>query len=275
MLVKKVDLPKFKIATETANQYNRKKVIQTSITYEPINITFHDDNLGVARQLWENYFSYYYADPTAAKSSANYLKNPHQPGTLLKTPYGLDNNSSVRFFSSITIYQMAKQKWNSYQLINPMISDWRHDTLDYAEGGGVMENAMTLMYEAVKYDSGEVSQGNPPGFATEHYDTLPSPIHIAGGGTATLFGGGGVIAGASSIFGDVAGYLSGAKTLSVANLISTAVTTNNTYKNSKTLTKAGVKGELAPALISSLGGIPNALFPVANRPDPTTKATLR
>ena len=44
LLVKKVDQPKFKIATETINQYNRKTNIQTKITYEPVSIEFHDDN---------------------------------------------------------------------------------------------------------------------------------------------------------------------------------------------------------------------------------------
>ena len=37
-LAKKVDLPKFKISTETLNQYNRKTVVQTKIQYNDINI---------------------------------------------------------------------------------------------------------------------------------------------------------------------------------------------------------------------------------------------
>jgi len=39
-LAKKVDLPKFKVATQTLNQYNRKTNIQTKLTYDPINIEF-------------------------------------------------------------------------------------------------------------------------------------------------------------------------------------------------------------------------------------------
>ena len=37
-VVKTVDLPKFNIQTETLNQYNRKRVIQTKIDYQPVGL---------------------------------------------------------------------------------------------------------------------------------------------------------------------------------------------------------------------------------------------
>ena len=56
-------MPKFKITTDTVNQYNRKAVVQTKLTYEPITITFHDDMANATTDLWKNYYQYYYADP--------------------------------------------------------------------------------------------------------------------------------------------------------------------------------------------------------------------
>ena len=47
MLVKAVDLPQYTVDMITAQQYNIKRKIQTKISYDPINITFHDDNYGV------------------------------------------------------------------------------------------------------------------------------------------------------------------------------------------------------------------------------------
>jgi len=61
-VVKTVDLPKYNVKTETLNQYNRKRVIQTGIEYQPVTLTFHDDGGDVTRNLWYNYFSYYYKD---------------------------------------------------------------------------------------------------------------------------------------------------------------------------------------------------------------------
>jgi len=42
LTVKTIDLPKFQIETDTLNQYNRKRIIQKKLNYDPINVTFHD-----------------------------------------------------------------------------------------------------------------------------------------------------------------------------------------------------------------------------------------
>ena len=71
LLVKTVDLPKYTIATETLNQYNRKRVIQTKINYDPVNITFHDDGSDLIRNVWYNYYSYYYKDASQNYGATN------------------------------------------------------------------------------------------------------------------------------------------------------------------------------------------------------------
>lgn len=266
MLVKSADLPKFSIATDTLNQYNRKKVIQTKLEYSPVNIKFHDDNFGVTRQLWENYFQYYYADPVSASMAGAYDRTAMKNGGFIRTTYGLDNNSTIPFFNKITIYQMTKGDWASYTLVNPLITAWNHDTMDYAQNAPV-ENSMTVAYEAVYYKTGKVQQGDPPGFGVEHYDTTPSPLSIAGGGTRTLFGSGGVLAGASSVFGDLA---TGKAFDSPLSFVSTAIKAVNTYQNAKSLTKAGLKAEFTNNAVKSLNavaasgvsGIKNTVFPV-------------
>jgi len=64
LLVKTVELPKFQIQTETLNQYNRKRIIQKKIDYQPVRLVLHDDGGDLARTLWYNYFAYYYKDPS-------------------------------------------------------------------------------------------------------------------------------------------------------------------------------------------------------------------
>jgi hypothetical protein len=185
LLVKKVDLPRYNIQTEVLNQYNRKKVVQKKIEYNPVQISFHDDNYGVTRQLWENYYSYYFADQTSSKIFGGYdPRNSTKAGNMILTPYGLDNNSTAPFFKKITIYQMTKGDWNSYSLINPLISEWRHDTLSYSQNEAV-ENNMTILYEAVQYNTGEVSGDPPQGFGSEHYDTVKSPLTLSSGNSSS------------------------------------------------------------------------------------------
>jgi hypothetical protein len=181
MLVKKVDLPKFKVQTEVLNQYNRKKVVQIKHDYSPVSITFHDDNEGVIRKMWENYYKYYYADYTASLDDKNYNRSAMKNVSYISSNYGFDNGSKSPFFTKITIYHMSKGKWNSYTLINPVISEWNHDTLDYSQGNSPAEHNMTLLYEAVSYGNGVVSDTSPPGFGKEHYDVQHSPIVTADG----------------------------------------------------------------------------------------------
>lgn len=248
ILVKSADLPKYTIATETLNQYNRKKVIQTKVDYQPITIKFHDDNLGVTRQLWENYFGYYYADSVTSKVSSTYTRNAMLNSSFHRAPYGLDNNSSIPFFDAITIYQMARRYWNSYTLVNPIITAWNHDNLDYTNNGPV-DHSMTLAYEAVYHNNGFVQPNNPAGFAVDHYDSIPSPISLAGGGTRSIFGPGGTLAGIETVFGSVG---SGKAFESPENFVTTVVQGINTYQNTKSLSSTGINQEFQSVSLRGL-----------------------
>lgn len=263
MLVKTADLPRFQVQTETLNQYNRKRNVPVKIDYQPVTIKFHDDNHGVTRQLWENYYSYYYADPETAKKQGTYNKWPITP----TSPYGLDNASYTPFFDYITIYQMSKRKWNSYKLINPVIQQWNHDNLDHSQSQ-IMEQTMTILYESVVYANGAVSSGNPPGFAVEHYDRSPSPIALAGGGASS--GGGVSVGGVLQGISDVFGAIGSGAAFSVPGAIATAITAVNTYQNAKALgsakAKAGLIGLATTGLVAAakygVSGVKNTGFPV-------------
>ena len=71
LAVKTIDLPKYNITTDTLNQYNRKRVVQTKINYDPVKITFHDDQSDLIRNMWYNYYSYYYKDPSQKYQNVN------------------------------------------------------------------------------------------------------------------------------------------------------------------------------------------------------------
>ena len=80
LAVKSVELPKYQFEISTLNQYNRKRLVQTKIKYQPINIKFHDDNNNIIRNMWNVYYTYYYKDATQdlVKTNAN-KRNIYQP----------------------------------------------------------------------------------------------------------------------------------------------------------------------------------------------------
>lgn len=180
MLVKSADLPTFEIQSETLNQYNRQKAVQYRHKFNSLNITFHDDNMGLINKLWQNYYNYYYGDYAAAKDKANYTRNATKGYSSIRSAYGLDNKSTFPFFNYITIYQMARHEYVAYKLVNPIITKWSHNKVDYSIGNQTHDNTMTLAFEAVAYSNGSVSRGDPEGFSLEHYDTTPSPLSSRG-----------------------------------------------------------------------------------------------
>ena len=179
VLVKSADLPSYTAQVETKKQYNRIKNIQTRIDYDPVSIKFHDDNSHITSQLLEDYYTYYYRDGLKRKEDGSVKDYNPRDKYAEKVPfYGLDA-SPAPFFANIKIFQLAKKEWRSYTLINPLVDKWQHDSLDYSDGVGIMENSLSILYESVLYNEGTVSDnGDPAGFKDQQtmYDTTPSPI---------------------------------------------------------------------------------------------------
>lgn len=272
MLVKSVDLPKFQINNEVAHQYNRKRVIQTGITYQPITIKFHDDNSSTVRSLWQSYYAYYFSDSKAAGKGL-YGKSLGPPMSF----YGLENEPVKPFLSFIKVHTFAKRQWAGYKLINPVIVGWNHDTMNYGASEGA-EHTMTIAYEAVVYDSGNAAAGSPPGFGTSHYDSTPSPLTLGGGPSFTAVSGTtGVRTGAEQIFG--------AKTVeptpeTTFSMTGKTLTTIDNYNNTKSLNNNSTSN---PAVTVSFttppnvgqGSLNNISFPVNNSNNASTKGILR
>lgn len=246
MLVKSAQVPGVQINTETKNQYGKKTNIQTQVQYTPINITFHDDNINMISGMWQQYFKNYYADPNYPEV-LNQTPTYNSPGNkqLSNTSrsFGYDSYNAADFFNHISIYQLSQHRFYEYRLINPIIQSWQGPNLN-SSSSQPAENQMTLIYEGILYSQGQVEVGKPDGFAQLHYDTIPSPLSILGGGTASLFGNTGVLAGGLDVFGDVSALASGTGDASALGLLRTAIKAKNTIDNAKQLSKQGVKNEL-------------------------------
>ncbi len=268
MLVKAVDLPKYNIGMSLKHQYNKKRNLQTRLDYEPINITFHDDNYGQTTALWEAYYRYYFRDGTYAafdvpgfpnQKHAAYNRGNTYTGEINNVHrFGLDNDSFYNFFDSIQIYQMSRRRYTSFTLVNPMIQSWQHDTMENSSSDPV-QSTMQILYETVWYGRGGIDTkiGSAPksfGVASGHYDTVPSPLTNIGGGTSSLLGQGGVVEGALDVLGDI----TSGKINTPAGLLGTVLKGANVFKNAKSLTKGGLRQEgfnILKGAIGSIGGI--------------------
>tara|TARA_R110000796_G_scaffold46462_14_gene112267 strand:+ start:20101 stop:21108 length:1008 start_codon:yes stop_codon:yes gene_type:complete len=207
MLVKSVDLPSYQIDIKRHNAYNRVNLAQSKINYNPVNVVFHDDMANVVRELWYEYYSYYYNDAKHPESTYTGL---HKYSARQTAEWGFNSAATLPFFSAIRIYQLHKKQFSEYTLINPIISDWMHGQ-QVAGASDPVEHKMTVQFETVKYRKGYVSENTVKGFGELHYDQTPSPLTPAGGGTQSIVGPGGLLETVSSISTDLAdGNLLGA-----------------------------------------------------------------
>ena len=240
MLVKRCDLPRYGMNIEEKIQYNKKMYAATRIQYDPINITFHDDHADTVNAFWKKYYEYHIADSVGITNDnmINQMKDDYYDsiGDRPINKYGMDVPMKRKkpFLKQIDIFVLHKQRFTSMSLINPTIGSFNHDSVDQADGTGIMENVMQIFYETVIYGSGVVNRQDVPGFATVRYDKSPSPLTILGGGTNSIFGPGGVIDGIGSTIRNVQS----------GNILGAILSASNTYRNAKKIKKKDVKAEL-------------------------------
>jgi hypothetical protein len=93
---------------------------------------------------------------------------------------------------------------------------------------------------------GKIRKGSSANaFTARYYDASPSPLSIGGGGTKSLLGPGGVIAGAGDVLGD----------LESGNFIGAFLKGKQVVKNAQQLTKASILNEGAGLLSGTLNNI--------------------
>ena len=209
-LVKTVEMPSMKIETTPLNQYNRKRLSQTKVAFEPVKMVFHDVADGKTLKFWDMYYRYYFNDGNepgmnqakqAQSQNGTYsveslLKNitPSFNPNILGLPASVtnlfSNNSpsgqnvpyntngtkadiqnivagsldshlfgfnlptvqNVRnLIQEIDIFQVHGGRFNQVTLVNPRISAFTHDVLNYAAGDKTLEITFTMEYEYAYY----------------------------------------------------------------------------------------------------------------------------
>lgn len=168
---KKIDRPKISFETETLNQYNKKRVVQTKVEYEPISFTFHDTVDNKVQHMFEDYFRFYYADPRQGEAvdwawdinSADMWMGQAKAWGYVP-PVG--NPDNVYFFSHIELYIMYGGKYSLWQIINPKIKSFNPSDMDYSSSEGA-EISMQFAYEGLVYKGNNKDLSNQDGLLTE------------------------------------------------------------------------------------------------------------
>lgn len=280
LLVKDIRLPSFSFTTHQMNQYNRKRIVQTKIKYESVDITFHDDNNDSVNYLWNNYYQYYYNDGSKPQdvllalrgstlgADANTVippsqqyndRNIYENSITGDDDWGFiggqtdtSTGKKVPFFKNITVFGFNQHNFTAYTFVNPVITNFNHDSYNYEDGNGVMQNKMTIDYETVVYNYGKMDGRAPGSIVTgfgdvANYDRNVSPI-AQPGSNGTALGQGGLVDAAG-------GTLRSLENGDLLSAVRTVGSTYNTFKN--TNLKNVVTAELNAMLRNTIQNTPN------------------
>jgi hypothetical protein len=180
LIVKSASLPKFTVESKTMNAYNRVDIVQTKVKYDQVTIKLHDDNLDVMRNFWYDYYSYYYRDAdwneNIYAAATKYSERQNQTWGYTPRQYPASVSNTQQYLSAVRIYSLHNKKFAEYTLLNPIITQFQHG--EHAQGGesGTLENSMTIQFQAVKYQYGQVSEDTVTGFAHLTYDSRASTL---------------------------------------------------------------------------------------------------
>jgi len=181
-MVKSVTMPSMSIDTETLNQYNKKRISQTRIDYNPVSLTLHDSVEGRTLRLWEMYYEYYFRDGVAheklgasAGGSTTFLgaffeafagggakspqRNQMEYENDIITDRFNDNfgynskrvGNNKYLIESIEIFQIHGGKFSRTEIVHPRVTAFTHDTLDYEDSTGLVQMNFEFAYEGVVY----------------------------------------------------------------------------------------------------------------------------
>ena len=161
-LVRTADFPQIEFKTQTLNEYNRKKIVNTGVEYQPVTIRVVDTASNAWLTLIMKYFAYHYMNPRNQNNvgerdvaSVNYGQGGAEfiasqfgaGGNFDSNKAGYNINENPHFFERIDYVVYHAQKGTQYSLINPVMTGFTHTPIDYASNE-LMEFTMTFQYES-------------------------------------------------------------------------------------------------------------------------------
>jgi len=170
VLAKEIDRPKISFDTEVLNQYNKKRIVQKRVEYEPVSFTFHDTVDNRVFHMFQDYFKFYYGDPqnvSALAWSWDQMSRTMQQG---QAGWGFippvsDPNSSY-FFSHIEFYYIYGGEYSRFDIANPKITKFDPSGMEYDDSKGA-EISMTFEYEGIVYMGNNMSLEGQDGLLQE------------------------------------------------------------------------------------------------------------
>lgn len=166
-MIKRIDSPTASITVNKHNAYNRWRVSQHKIEFNPVTLVMHDVVNGETLKFWELYYKYYFLDGHHdGNAVGDYELVPNSFEDSFR--YGLQSNgigsSGKYLIEYIDIFQIHGGEGKRIRLVHPVISKFDQTTLAY-DSQEISELSFTFEYEYAVYEpdlrlSRQLGEGN-------------------------------------------------------------------------------------------------------------------
>lgn len=159
-IAKTVDLPGWDIQQQTLNQYNKKRVVNTSIVLKPVSINFLDTIDGKFRTFIQEYMNGFSTNFSQEGAAAIELSDQLSDSEGFNSSFGITAVTGIddNFLKKIIINQEHGGEVWSILLVNPKITSVSHDQLDYSQSTGFVTWTITVQPEAVVHETASKTQ---------------------------------------------------------------------------------------------------------------------
>jgi hypothetical protein len=161
------DAPKFTVQQDVINQYNRKRVVNRKVDYDPVTVRMYDtvDGLGMkfARTLYEYEFKNARLFKKNPKDKENDEKHNYVQSVLIDDErfrdthhFGARGASIVhRLLKSIDFYQISGGTYSKTRIIHPRLARMDMDQFDFSSAQPVNIN-LAFQYENLVFEETNV-----------------------------------------------------------------------------------------------------------------------
>ena len=161
--ISEIQMPGHSVKTQTLNQFNKKRTIQTGIDYTPISLSAYDTRDGEIEKFLVGYNNYYYSGPMSDNDEI--MRDDIIDESFLGTGSsgrGLNLNTDRYYIINIKITRTSSTDDNNIiEIYNPIITNIQGDTLNYSDSAPV-QYRIDFTYEGYKTTTTETNSNTTP-----------------------------------------------------------------------------------------------------------------
>ena len=174
--ISEIQMPAHSIKTQTLNQYNKKRTIQTGIDYTPISMSVYDTRDAEIERFLVGYNNHYYSSPM--HDNYDIMKDDAISENFLSDESGKGFNlTNDRYYiTKIEIIRTSSDEdKNIIEIYNPIITNIQADTLNYSESAPV-QYRIDFTYEGYKTTTNGIELAEEPVASSSSGTIVPRSV---------------------------------------------------------------------------------------------------